>query len=195
MYLNQIPELSCYKIGEWSYCGEKFKVLEWGEGAVLEVGKFCSIADNVTIFLGGEHRVDWVTTYPFNILFPEGKDFSGHPKTKGDVIIGHDVWIGQDAMIMSGVKVGNGAVIGAKSVVTKDIPPYGIVAGNPSKLVKLRFSPEIIAKLENLSWWNWDISIIRNHLPYLLCDDINRFINNSEKKSADFHSNDESTTE
>ncbi|MDE8676489.1 CatB-related O-acetyltransferase [Priestia aryabhattai] len=190
MFLNQIPELSCYKIGEWSYCGHEFKVLEWGEGALLEIGNFCSIADNVTIFLGGEHRVDWVTTYPFNILFPEGENFSGHPKTKGDVIIGHDVWIGQGAMIMSGVKIGNGAAIGAKSVVTKDVPPYGIVAGNPSKLVKSRFSLEIINKLEELAWWNWDVSIITSHLSYFLSNDVNKFINNFEKKTVDC-SNDE----
>ncbi|WP_394555782.1 acetyltransferase (plasmid) [Priestia aryabhattai] len=186
MFLNQIPELSCYKIGEWSYCGKDFKVLEWGEGSLLEIGNFCSVADNVTIFLGGEHRVDWVTTYPFNIMFTEGKHFSGHPKTKGDVIIGHDVWIGQDAMIMSGVKIGNGAAIGARSVVTKDVPPYGIVAGNPSKLVKLRFSSEIINKLEKIAWWNWDVSTITNHLSYFLSSDIDKFINNSEKKSYNY---------
>ncbi|MET3408001.1 hypothetical protein ABIC59_005473 [Priestia aryabhattai] len=147
------------------------------------------LADNVTILLGGEHRTDWVTTYPLSILFPEGNGFSGHPKTKGDVIISHDVWIGKDSMIVSSVKIGNGAVIGARSVITKDVPPYGIVAGNPSKLTKLRFSSEIINKLEELAWWNWEISTIKKHLSYLLSDDISRFINNFEKNSINFYFN------
>src|ERR1035437_8628156 len=83
-----------YKIGDYTYGSPT--VLHWGEAVTLEIGKFCSIADDVTIFLGGNHRIDWVTTYPFNVLpqyFPTGKDISGHPASKGDIIIGNDVWI------------------------------------------------------------------------------------------------------
>ncbi|OFD41450.1 hypothetical protein BWGOE3_35540 [Bacillus mycoides] len=110
------------------------------------------------------------------MIVPEGAGFSGHPKTKGDVIIGHDVWICSGAMIMSGVKVGNGAVIGARSVVTRDIPPYGIVAGNPAKLVRYRFSPEVIEELQQISWWDWDISTITASLHFLLPDNVSEFI-------------------
>ncbi|QWH18588.1 CatB-related O-acetyltransferase [Bacillus mycoides] len=174
MFLNQNPKLASYEIGAWSY-GD-LNVRTWGEGASLKLGKFCSIADHITVFLGGEHRTDWISTYPFNVIVPEGAGFSGHPKTKRDVIIGHDVWIGSGAMIMSGVKVGHGAVIGARSVVTRDIPPYGIVAGNPAKLVRYRFSPEVIEELQQIPWWDWDISTITASLHFLLSDNVSEFI-------------------
>lgn len=99
------------------------------EESNLIIGKFCSIAGGVTIFLGGNHRLDWISTYPFNMLeeeFPEAKMIKGHPATKGDVKIGNDVWIGQNAVIMSGIIIGNGAVIAANSVVTKNIKDYEV---------------------------------------------------------------------
>ena len=86
------------------------KILSWGENTKLKIGKFCSIADNVTIFLGGEHRNDWVSTYPFNALLKNYEHIEGHPKSKGDVIIGNDVWIGSRVVILSGVKIGDGAI-------------------------------------------------------------------------------------
>lgn len=176
MFLKDIPQLSRYKIGDWSYCSEGFKVMEWGEGASFQVGKFCSIADNVSVFLGGEHRIDWITTYPFNVLVPEGSQFSGHPKTKGDVIIGNDVWIGSGAVILSGVHVGNGAVIGARSVVTRDVPAYGIASGNPAKFIRYRFSSEVIEAFEQIAWWDWDIGMIKEAFPLLLSNRIEEFI-------------------
>src|SRR5208283_2957437 len=104
---------------------------------------FCSIAPNrVTIVLGGQHRPDWVSSYPFNDLFIEFKRFKGSPVSKGDVIIGNDVWIGLDAVILSGIKIGDGAVIGSNALVTKDVPPYAIVGGNPAKLIRYRFDEE-----------------------------------------------------
>lgn len=159
-------------------------IKQWGEGATLKIGSFCSIAAGVQIFLGGEHRPDWVTTYPFNILWPKAKGFMGHPKTKGDVIIGHDVWIGAEAIILSGVSVGNGSVIGARSVVTKSVPPYSIVVGNPARVVRQRFNKSTVERLEAAKWWDWPDDLIQLAMADLLSVDIDAFLENAE---ADYY--------
>jgi virginiamycin A acetyltransferase len=173
-FMAENPMYTAYHIGEWSY--GKPRVLSWGEGTKLCVGRFCSMAENVVILLGGEHHVDWVSTYPFNILFTDATVFSGHPHTKGDVVIGNDVWIGRDALILSGVTVGDGSVIGARSVVTHDVPPYAIVAGNPARLVRFRFSEHTCEALQQIAWWNWPLSKIKEAWPLLLSQDIEEFI-------------------
>jgi acetyltransferase-like isoleucine patch superfamily enzyme len=144
-----------FDIGDFTY--GKPIILHWGEPATLKMGKYCSIADNVKIFLGGNHRTDWISTYPFNALpdlFPEAKDITGHPATKGDVIIGNDVWIGHSVMILSGVTIADGAVIGAGAVISKNVGPYEIWAGNPAVFIKKRFSDDVINKLLKEQWWN-----------------------------------------
>jgi acetyltransferase-like isoleucine patch superfamily enzyme len=163
---------------EYSYGIKNIRVREWGEGADVKIGAFCSIADNVEIFLGGNHRTDWVTTYPFGHIhqdkFPwHGK---GHPATKGDVVIGNDVWIGSGATILSGVNIGDGAVISAKSVVVKDVPAYGIVGGNPAKLLKMRFTEDQIERLLNNPWWDLPESRINELIPLLCSNDIEALI-------------------
>jgi len=163
---------------EYSYGIKNIRVREWGEGADVKIGAFCSIADNVEIFLGGNHRTDWVTTYPFGHIhqdkFPwHGK---GHPATKGDVVIGNDVWIGSGATILSGVNIGDGAVISAKSVVVKDVPAYGIVGGNPAKLLKMRFTEDQIERLLNNPWWDLSESRINELIPLLCSNDIEALI-------------------
>lgn len=163
-----------YEIGLWTYGSPK--IYSWGESATLKIGNYCSIGDGVAIMLGGEHRTDWVTTYPFNMLWSEGAGIEGHPATKGDVVIGHDVWIGQEAYILSGVHIGNGAVIAARSVVTKDVEPYSIVGGVPAKRLRYRFSPSIIEQLQKIAWWNWPEEDIAAAIPYLLSQDIEKFI-------------------
>ena len=168
------PSYSQYEIGEYTY--GKPQVLSWGEGTTLSIGKYCSIEEGVMIFLGGEHRVDWVTTYPFNALFSSASHYLGHPKSKGNVIIGNDVWIGAKAVILSGVSIGNGAVIGTHSVVTKDVPAYSIVAGNPAKHIKLRFEQNIISRLQEIAWWEWNHEQVMQALPFLLSSDIQNFI-------------------
>jgi len=159
------------------------QVLSWGEGAKLKIGNFCSIAHGVIVFLGGEHRSDWVTTYAFSVTWPEvAGHITGHPKTKGNVVIGNDVWIGLNACILSGVTIGDGAVIGAQAVVAKNVPPYAIVAGNPARVIRYRFDEQVIAKLLAIAWWNWPDAEIAQAMPFLLSDDISSFIKYCESK-------------
>ena len=169
-----------YRNNIGDYSNGKIKVYDWGEGAKLYIGKFCSFAEP-KILLGGEHRIDWITTYPFsyrkfNKLFPEAKEIKGHPKTKGDVVIGNDVWIGSEVMILSGVKIGDGAVIGAKSLVIHDVLPYTIVGGNPAKLIKKRFDNKTIEKLLKIKWWNWPIEKIKTSIKLICSNQLNEFM-------------------
>jgi acetyltransferase-like isoleucine patch superfamily enzyme len=170
IFMAQNPEYKFHAIGEWTY--GRPRVLSWGEGAHLEIGKFCSIAEGVTIMLGGEHRSEWVTTYPFNKLWEEHSNITGHPYTKGSVTIGHDVWIGYSATILSGVTIGTGAIIGANAVVAKDVQPYAIVAGNPARLIRTRFDEPTIDKLLRLHWWDLPDEMLRRVLPLLMSADI-----------------------
>lgn len=174
LFINQNPAYQQYQVGDWSYGMPN--VLSWGEKATLTIGKFCSFAYNVSIMLGGEHNVDWVTTYPFNPLFAGASSFLGHPKTKGDVTIGNDVWIGYDSLILSGITIGNGAVIAARSIVTKDVPAYAIVGGNPSRVIRHRFSPTLIDDLQRIAWWDWPLEKITAAWPLLLSNQIEEFI-------------------
>ena len=169
-----------YDIGKRTY-GDP-KVLSWNEGATLKIGSFCSISKEVTILLGGEHHMDWVTTFPLPAAWKHG-----HPHTKGDVVIGNDVWIGNGAFITSGVTIGSGAVIGARAVVTKDVPPYGIVAGNPAQLIRTRFAQETIDRLLKIAWWTWPDEKIERFQPLLLDSDIERFLSEAEKDISDHH--------
>jgi acetyltransferase-like isoleucine patch superfamily enzyme len=173
-YCKNNPLYAAYDIGDWTYGGPK--VISWGENATLKIGKFCSIAEEVTILLGGEHRSDWVTTYPFNCLFAEGAPITGHPKSKGDVIIGNDVWIARNTLILSGVTIHDGAVIGAGSVVTKDVAPYSITAGNPARHIRYRFDEPTIARLLEIQWWNWPLEQIIAAFPDLLSNQVTDFI-------------------
>lgn len=126
----------------------------------LIMGKFCSIACGAKfLFTSANHTQKSLSTYPFPIFFDEWdldvEDITSAWDRKGDIIIGNDVWIGYEAVIMSGITIGDGAIIGARSVVTKDIPPYTIVGGVPARQIRRRFSEETIAALLELKWWNW----------------------------------------
>ena len=158
--------------------GEKYKygfasygiptIEDWEQGSTVEIGSFCSIAKNVLILLGGNHRLDWISTYPFTPMFhtknPSMKDYN---TTKGNVIIKNDVWIGMNSIILSGVTIGNGAVIAAGSVVTKDIPDYAVAAGNPARVIKYRFTQETIDLLLNTKRWEQNPSWIINNIDIL----------------------------
>src|SRR5208282_2533764 len=162
-------------VGEHTYGNPE--ILHWGEPARLTIGKFCSIGRQVVILLGGNHRSDWITTYPFpdpilSTKWPGASEIRGHPATKGDVYVGNDVWIGYGATILSGTRIGDGAVIGARAVVSNDVPPYTIVVGNPAKPVKKRFSDPQIADLLRIKWWDWPTEKIRLNLGLLCSSDV-----------------------
>lgn len=161
---------SLVTVGKFTYGYEHLSILQWGEGASLQIGNFCSIARDVTVFLGGDHRVDWATTFPFGHIFQEqlgGRAIVGHPATKGDVKIGNDVWIGRGVTIMSGVKIGDGAVIAANSHVVRDVAPYAIVGGNPAREIRLRFTPDLVDLLQSLAWWELPMDMIAEMAPVL----------------------------
>lgn len=173
-------DFSNYSVGRGSYVHGTINIYAH-EGANLKVGAYCSFAANVTIALGGEHRTDWVTTFPFNLYLEQARSITGHPASKGDVVIGNDVWVGINALILSGITIGDGAVIGANSVVTKDVPPYGIVAGNPARLVKKRFDDDLIDRLLKIEWWDWNEPKISESMPLMLSDNIEAFLDYAEK--------------
>ena len=147
-------------------------------GDKLIIGKFCQIASGIKIIMNGaNHRMNSVTTYPFNIMGNGWEKVT--PKLedlpfKGDTIIGNDVWIGQNVTILSGVHIGDGAIIGANSVVTKDIPAYHIAGGNPCKIIRKRFNEELINYLEEIKWWNWEEDKIFKNLEILCSNDIEK---------------------
>lgn len=173
-FTNRHEKYARFSIGDWTYGTPT--VLWWDIETRLVIGKFCSIADDVTILLGGEHRTDWVTTYPFNKFFEGAKGTEGHPRSKGNVVIGNDVWIGANTTILSGVTIHDGAVVGAGSLVCKDVQPYAIVAGNPAKQIKLRFAEDTVSELLRIAWWNWPLEKIETVFPLLLSGDIQRFL-------------------
>lgn len=177
-FLNRNPGYSKYSIGDFSY-GEPV-VLHWGEKATLRIGRFCSIATGVTILLGGEHNTDFTSTYPFKVFLDGFEDSPKYAGTNGDVTIGNDVWIGTNALILSGVKIRDGAVIGASSVVTKDIEPYSVVAGNPARMIRKRFDEETIERLLRIKWWNWEIQRIRESIPLLTSNRVKEFVEKND---------------
>lgn len=139
-------------------------------GDKLIIGKFCMIASGVTFIMnGGNHLTEATSAYPFAIFggdWQHAMDGKSYP-SKGDTIIGNDVWIGHDATIMPGVYIGDGAIIATKAVVTKDVAPYTIVGGNPAKPIKKRFSEATISKLLQLQWWDWDLEKITKNVEKL----------------------------
>jgi acetyltransferase-like isoleucine patch superfamily enzyme len=164
----------------FSYHCENFKVLFADQGSTFKIGKFCSIANDVTIFLGGNHPVKWITNYPFGYLnrhiFPRDTSKDIASATNGDVVIGNDVWIGQGVTIMSGVSVGDGATIAANSHVVKNVEPYEVVGGNPSRHIRYKFTPEQIEALLQIQWWEWSVDKINENSQLLCNEDIDYFI-------------------
>ena len=155
----------------------------WDSKTVLHIGAYCSIAKNVQIFVGGNHRSDWISTFPFPAFFSEARDIVDYHTSKGDITIDNDVWIGENSIILSGVSIGDGAIVGTGSVVTKDVPPYAIVAGNPAKLIRYRFDQDTIAALLAIAWWNWPEEEVLANLDKLCSTDISNLVHYSRTRN------------
>lgn len=149
-------------------------IYDFGDGGKLKIGNYCSIGDGVRILLGGNHHLEWISTYPFEV---KGKSY-----TKGDVLIGNDVYIGMNALIFSGVTVGDGAVIGAGAIVTKDVAAYAVVAGNPAKLIRKRFSTRRINQLLKIKWWDWPVKKIERNVNLICSENFSKFLEISKNK-------------
>jgi len=175
------------KVGDYTHGHEGIHIY-CADDANVFIGKFCSIAWGLNLFLGGIHRHRWVSTYGFGYAHPD--KFTNFPQvaktnkgaTRGDIVIGNDVFIGAEVTIMSGVKIGDGAVISAKSVVSKNVEPYSIVGGNPATTWFYRFNEDTVNKLLEIKWWDWSLYDINRALPYICNDDIAAFIDFYERK-------------
>jgi len=146
-------------------------------GDKLIIGKFCMIASDVKFIMNGaNHLTKSLTAYPFAIFgngWETAMDGKQYPQ-KGNIVIGNDVWIGYNATIMAGVTIGDGAIIAANSTVVKDVEPYSIVGGNPATEIKKRFTTDVIEKLLELKWWEWDIEKITKNISHLTNSDVNK---------------------
>lgn len=145
----------------------------------LTIGKFCSIACGARfLFNSANHTMTSLSTYPFPLFFEEWgldmKNVADAWDNKGDIVVGNDVWIGYEAVVLAGVTIGDGAIVGARAVVTRDVPPYTIVGGVPAKPIRKRFSEEIISSLLKIKWWGWTRERIAQNLNAIQSGDINR---------------------
>lgn len=147
----------------------------------LIIGKFCSIACGTKfMFTSGNHSLKSLSTYTFPIFFDEwnldAKNITSAWDNKGDIVIGNDVWIGYEAVIMPGVKIGDGAIVGTRAVVTKDVPPYTIVGGVPARPIRKRFEDETIEKLLKIKWWDWDKEKIEKNISVIQSGEIDKLL-------------------
>jgi acetyltransferase-like isoleucine patch superfamily enzyme len=163
-------------MGDYSYYAPTVRVYA-GDTAKVRIGKFCSVAADSEFFVGGIHRTDWVTTYGLRAVFElPGAYEDGTPTTRGDIEVGHDCWIALGSVVMSGVTIGSGAVVATRAVVTKDVRPYAIVAGNPAREVGRRFPDEQVDALQRIAWWDWPVDVILERVEELCSPDLDGFI-------------------
>jgi len=176
-----IENLHLWIADRGTYFDRNVNIISWSDDYHVYLGKYNSIGRDCNFFLHANHRVDWVTTSSqlWGPVTPEIADMHmkmGHPTCKGNINVENDVWIGAKSTIMSGVKIGNGAIVGSSSVVTKDVPPYAIVVGNPAKIVKYRFTEDQIGSLLKISWWDWSEDKIKEMAMTMWSNNIEKFI-------------------
>lgn len=176
-----IENIHLWKADRGTYFDRNVNIISWSDKYSIILGKYNSIGRDCNFFLHANHRPDWISTSsqlwgPVTDEISEIHMNMGHPSCKGDIIIENDVWIGAHATIMSGVKISNGAIVGATATVTKDVPPYSIVVGNPAKIVKYRFSKKQIESLLEISWWNWTEDRIKTEAMNIWSNNIDEFI-------------------
>ena len=178
-FLKPLVKNQLIEVGDFSYYDDPAGPEHFEEKCVLYhydfigdrliIGKFCALATGVQFIMNGaNHPMTGVSTFPFEIFGGgwEAVAESGDPKAgfRGDTVIGHDVWIGREAVIMPGVTVGAGAIIASKSVVASDVPDYAVVAGNPGRVMRMRFDDDVIDDLLRIAWWNWPAEVITDNL-------------------------------
>lgn len=153
-------------------------------GDRLVIGKFCAIARGVKFIMNGaNHKISGVSTYPFQIFgngWEKAMPEDGDLPFKGDTIVGNDVWLGYDALIMPGVRIGDGAVVAARSVVTRDVPAYAVVGGNPATVIRTRFAPEVAERLQAVAWWDWPIETVTERLDLIVSGDVDALLARAE---------------
>lgn len=188
-FLKPLVKAENIEIGEFTYYDDPEGPEKFVERCVLHhypfvgdkliIGRFCAIAERTRFIMNGaNHAMSGFSTYPFNIFghgWEEGFDVkTWEAENRGDTIVGNDVWIGMEAVILPGIKIGDGAIVAAKSVVTHDVPPYAVVAGNPARMVKMRFDENTVERLLKLAWWNWPQDRISRNLEAIRGADIER---------------------
>ena len=166
------------KVGNHTYGINNLMITSYkGSNANVVIGKYCSLAPNISIITGGIHPTNWISTYPFRIKWDmNGKFEDGMPYSKGDVIIGNDVWIGTGVTILSGIKIGHGSVIAAGSIVVKDVAPYAIIGGNPAKLIRFRFNEFDIERLLVTNWWDWNEEKVKENVSLINSESVDNFL-------------------
>lgn len=173
-------KFSQYTIGKGTYGVPE--IYDWNEGSTLKIGAYCSISSNVKIYLGGHHRSDWISTYPFPAFIEKAKNIKNYGGTNGNVTIGNDVWICANVIILSGVTIGDGAVIANGSVVTKNVAAYEIVGGNPATHIKYRFEENLKQKLLRINWWDWSEKEIESIVHIFCSQDINALLQYAKER-------------
>lgn len=172
---NRIPAYVMATLGNMSYIASTNFCYNVREKAHILIGNYCQIAHDTVFEIGQNHVFSGVSPYPFDQVLGEENTFAHRaPVNKQQLVIGHDVWIGSGVRIIKAVKIGNGAIIGSGAVVTKDVPPYAIVGGNPAKIIRYRFAPEIIQALDEIKWWYWPLEKIKANRQYM--ENVEEFI-------------------
>lgn len=182
-FLRAIVDHPLIEVGDWSYYDDSRGPEHFVARCVryhfdfvgdrLIIGKFVAIAQGAQFVMNGaNHPMGGFSTYPFQMFGVEGAPYVMAQPHRGDTVIGNDVWIGREAVIMPGVRVGDGAIIGTRAQVARDVPPYAVVVGNPGRIVKTRFPPEIVAALLDIRWWDWDGDRIARNVTVIASADI-----------------------